>query len=375
MDSDHTLLSENSQSVNGTPHKSDVCSDKSAKHETLEKKSLHLRLMLEKDFKAADLRWSLFVAAALSFRYETCLKPFPPAFLNNGVKNMDELLALIAEVPALDLMLKRLNDLDHLEEIGPVLDLLFYVLVRLKEPTVKCIQPEAHDSVLLLLNSTLPAIKPHHIFQVVSSPNTAAELKWNEMTKYNNTFYASYGNKLDNFYSILQYGLQHVNKNTSIGNGVYLSQELGVSLPHSHCGYGWGASCLGGRLSCVAMCEVIDAPDGINLQRPSCEGDIAGDDEKKLPPQSHYIVTNYDLVRVRYLLVYARQPIASRFPSIAKRQADGMRHWFTRHKLFSILLGYGIMLATIGFANNQPMNYYYGFIMKKLDFALQSINS
>lgn len=50
------------------------------------------------------------------------------------------------------------------------------------------------------------------------------------------------------------------------GNGVYLSPELSLSLPYSHGGFGWGASCIGGHLSCVAMCEVIDTPEGINYQ-------------------------------------------------------------------------------------------------------------
>lgn len=49
--------------------------------------------MLEKDFKAADLKWSLFVAAAFSFRYESCLRPFPPVFMKNGIKDMDELVS------------------------------------------------------------------------------------------------------------------------------------------------------------------------------------------------------------------------------------------------------------------------------------------
>lgn len=31
------------------------------------------------------------------------------------------------------------------------------------------------------------------------------------------------------------------------------------------------------------------------------------------------------------------------------------------------------MLATIGFANNQPINYYYKVLLKKLDIAYSSI--
>lgn len=57
-------------------------------------------------------------------------------------------------------------------------------------------------------------------------------------------------------------------QNTLLGNGVYLSTDLNVSLPYSHGGFGWGASCIGGHLSCIAMCEVIDAPEGINYHKP-----------------------------------------------------------------------------------------------------------
>lgn len=53
-----------------------------------------------------------------------------------------------------------------------------------------------------------------------------------------------------------------------MGSGVYLSSELSLCLPYSHGGFGWGASCIGGHLSCIAMCEVIDAPEGINYQKP-----------------------------------------------------------------------------------------------------------
>lgn len=45
------------------------------------------------------------------------------------------------------------------------------------------------------------------------------------------------------------------------GKGIYLSSELGVSLPYSPVGYGWGGSVLGSDMSCVALCEVINHPD------------------------------------------------------------------------------------------------------------------
>ncbi|XP_030040533.1 protein mono-ADP-ribosyltransferase PARP16 isoform X2 [Manduca sexta] len=340
-------------------------------------------LVLEKDYKAADIKWSLFVAAAFSFRYESCLRPFPPVFMKSGVKDMDELLSAITDVPALDLVLQQLDNLEMLPNISDIIDLLFYVLVRLKEPNLKTVPTEAHASVLELSNSGKLAPNPQYIFQVISTSKSPAELRWKELSKNHNVFYAYHGNRLENFYTILHFGLQqHLNKSTLLSSGVYLSPDLAVSLPYSHGGFGWGASCIGGHLSCVAMCEVIDAPNGINYQKPvSNEGDGLNEDGKKKllekccdSPITQYIVTNCDLVRVRYLLVYAKQPASMRFPTTSSnRRAGGLRYWLSRHKLFSILLGYGLMLATIGFANNQPIHYYYKVLLKKLDVALANI--
>ncbi|XP_049881636.1 protein mono-ADP-ribosyltransferase PARP16 [Pectinophora gossypiella] len=383
MDGEPEVLSDTATNCNLTT--SDTLSDSNqAKLDSLEKKAVHLRLVLEKDFKAADIKWSLFVAAAFSFRYESCLRPFPPSFMKSGIKDMDELLSVITDVPALDLVLQQLDNLDNLANISDVLDLLFYVLVRLKEPALKTVPHEAHERILSCARSAQPAPRPQYIFQVVSSLKSNAEAKWKEMSKNHHVFYAFHGNRLENFYTILNFGLQqHLNKNTMLGNGVYLSSELSVSLPYSHGGFGWGASVIGGHLSCVAMCEVVDAPDGINYQRPvTNEVGDGGDEKSKLfleqagegnnnnTTMAHYLVTNCDLVRVRYLLVYAKQPASMRFPTPSvSRSAGGLRQWLSRHKLFSILLGYGLMLATIGFANNQPIHYYYKILLKKLDIA------
>lgn len=42
------------------------------------------------------------------------------------------------------------------------------------------------------------------------------------------------------------------------GEGTYLSSELSVSMIYSPTGVAWDHSELGNRLSCVAVCEMID---------------------------------------------------------------------------------------------------------------------
>ncbi|KAL4712656.1 hypothetical protein ACJJTC_007953, partial [Scirpophaga incertulas] len=300
---------------------SDTFSDlHQAKKDSLEKKVIHLRHVLEKDFKAADLKWSLFVAAAFSFRYESCLKPFPPAFIKNGIKDMDKLLSVIADVPALDLLLHQFNNLDNLSHLSEIIDLLFYVLVRLKEPTLKSINQETNKSVLR--NISEDTLKPQYLFQINYSSKSTLEARWREMAQNHNTFFAFHINCLENFYSIINFGFQqHLNKKTIVGTGIYFSTD--VSLPYSLGGFGWGASCIGGHISCIALCEIIDAPEGINYQRRIYkEGDGTYENEhgtrlketgieKKI---SQYIITNPDLVRLKYLLIYAKQTSSMRFP-------------------------------------------------------------
>lgn len=51
-----------------------------------------LRKRLSDHFLATDLRWSLFVAALYSYRFDTVLKPFPPQYIKNGEKDMKNLV-------------------------------------------------------------------------------------------------------------------------------------------------------------------------------------------------------------------------------------------------------------------------------------------
>lgn len=61
--------------------------------ESPERKILCLKSILEKDPVAADLKWSLFVAASHSYRYDSCLKPFPPMYIQNECKDIDALVS------------------------------------------------------------------------------------------------------------------------------------------------------------------------------------------------------------------------------------------------------------------------------------------
>jgi poly[ADP-ribose] polymerase 16 len=54
---------------------------------------------------------------------------------------------------------------------------------------------------------------PNLIFQLVGNRRGASEMRWQEVSSGHKTLYAYHGSRLDNFHSILHYGLQqHLNK-------------------------------------------------------------------------------------------------------------------------------------------------------------------
>lgn len=333
----------------------------SARLDIGDKKVIALRNMLENDLQAADVKWSLFVAACQSYRYDSCLKPFPPQFILNDVKDIDSLREVVDKTPSLILLTQHLYDSDAYQTSPQVIDLLYWVLVHLKDVRMQSVPKSEFESVLQCVHCETAAPAPDLIFQLVRSPHGKNEMRWQNVSKGHNTLFAFHGSRLDNFHSILHYGLQqHLNKNSLFGRGIYLSSELSVSLPYSSMGYSWGRSVVGSDLSCVALCEVVDHPD-VKCQDSGKARSLAKDSIGGEVPQKYYVVMNSDLVKVRYLLVY------SKFTPRSDAAANGTWiGWLRQHKVLTFLFGYVLLLALIGFSNNRTVQRYYHLILKRV---------
>ena len=69
------------------------------------------------------------------------------------------------------------------------------------------------ESVLQCVHCETAAPPPDLIFQLVRNPVGMDEVRWQNVSKERNTLFAFHGSRLDNFHSILHYGLQqHLNK-------------------------------------------------------------------------------------------------------------------------------------------------------------------
>lgn len=330
-----------------------------------DKKSVVLRNILENDPKAADLKWSLFVAACQSYRYDSCLKPFPSQFGNNGIKDRECLLEVVDKTPPFTVLVQQLYDPDVYETIPQVIDLLYWLLVELKDIQMKSVPKSEFATIMKYVHCEMTAPAPNLIFQLNGNPRGTSELRWQEVSSGHKTLFAFHGSRLDNFHSILHYGLQqHLNKNSLFGHGIYLSSELSVSLPYSPMGYGWRRSSVGSEMSCVALCEVVDHPDVKFQDKESGKARcIANDSIGGEVPKKYYVVLNSDVVKVRYLLVY------NKISHQAGSEGTGSwLGWVGKHKLLTFILGYMVLLTSVGLANNQVVQRYCCLMLKRAGF-------
>ena len=204
------------------------------------------------DLPACDMQLSLFFAASSSYRQDSTLRPFPPMFVNNDYKDVDSLTYLMNKLPDLE-TIKQNIDSGFLDLDPKLLKLLIWVLgggnSNLKLESLS----ENEKTDVLKLKAIEQHPQPNYILKV----STNQSRRWKQMIENRKTYWAFHGSRLDNFYSILNYGLQqHLNKTGLFGEGIYLCEDLGVCLTYSSQGLGWNKSSLGQRLSCVVLTQV-----------------------------------------------------------------------------------------------------------------------
>ncbi|XP_062601894.1 protein mono-ADP-ribosyltransferase PARP16-like [Saccostrea cucullata] len=301
-----------------------------------------LKKRLSEDFLATDLRWSFFVAALYSYRFETVLKPFPLQFLNeNGEKDMKKLERVVDKVP-------KLNQLEFSN--SEVQDLLTWVTDTKNFSIVKTELSKFEEIQAMTKDSGVSAVKPNFVFEVNYSQG--ADAKFQDLRKGRELLYAYHGSRLENFHSILHHGLaSHMNKVGVFGEGTYLSSELSVSLHYSPMGRSWERSSLGDKLSCVAVCEMIDHPSVKCQVKDNNNRSRAGDSMAGRVPDKYYVVQNNEVIRVKYLLVYCQKSVSQRGSTSA------IRSWCFRHKFLLMMIVYALILIIVGLANSKTFRY------------------
>ena len=122
--------------------------------------------VLASDLNACDMKWTLFVAAASSYRYDSQFKPFPVDYLTPDTSlNINQLLGVIDQVPPMHLLLHHLNQIQRKssEEIedfmrinGDIVNLMHWLLISVRDPFLKSIDRTEVSAVALKTRNNIP---------------------------------------------------------------------------------------------------------------------------------------------------------------------------------------------------------------------------
>lgn len=314
--------------------------------------------LIKSDIYYCDFMWCLFAAAARSYRFSSILRPFPPMFQENDCKNMFLLKNVISSVPQFSSNPKFWRELKG--ECQELLSWLFNVghfklLLRDKAHTFKAIKE--------LTCQRMDTPEPSYIFEVL--PSEELEKKFERLRDGRNSFYAYHGSRFDNFFSILHNGLNtHMNKVSVFGEGTYLSSELSVSLMYSQAAEASRHSLIGTKLSCVAVCQMIDDPS------VKCQTKEGSPSKQKVRaqasettdqvPEKYYVVQRNDVLRVKYLLVYREES------SQTHKVTPTSSSWFRDNMFVLLMVAYGLLLLAIGMANSRTAMMYINKLWKNI---------
>jgi len=321
----------------------------------LQNQIISLRLQLEKDIVACDLKWSLFVAAAQSYRYHSRLNPYPPKYATEAKSeyDIDRIRLVISNVPPFHQLLKQIKNEELLDD--DVLELIHWVVCSKSYPTFRSVAKEKFDSTLKKVDFITPVSTPTHIFEVVPQANSSVEEKFRQHAINRNTMYAFHGSKIDSFYSIANFGLQqHLCKTALFGDGIYLSSEMHVSLSFSPIGPGWKSSLCGQEMSCIALCEFVDHPQHLKCHIDEQRENVRNERKNSQHvPDKYFVITNNDIVRLRYLLIFAKSP-----DKPIQIHYNPILNWIYNNKSIATMCFYVVILLAVGMANSRTGHYF-----------------
>ncbi|ELU02619.1 hypothetical protein CAPTEDRAFT_64398, partial [Capitella teleta] len=318
-----------------------------------------IKQRLKQDVLSVDLQWSIFVSALQSYRHNSVLRPFPPQFElenseNGEEKDYDSLRKTVDELPYIGVLIEAEDCKEKAS--SEIVDLVYWLL---KKPFhLQFCEKDMFSEIKRLIGQSASSTtaSPHFIFEIIHHKSSSE--KFNDLRGGRDLIYACHGSRLENFHSILHYGLQgHLNKNALFGEGTYLSAELSVCFPFAPTGTSWNRSLLGEKLSCIAVCEIID-DDSVYCHLKSqsflliLKSKIITGSPGGEVPEKYYVVRNNEVMRVKYLLIYAEKK--PKKPSFKR----SVVHWLFHHKFAVIMILYALILIFVSLYNSRGFHSY-----------------
>lgn len=323
------------------------------------------------DIVCSDFLWSVFTCAVGSYKHDSLTKPFPQEYVSeDGQKNFRALKSSVSRIPCfteIDWNRMKKNDPEALRLLKTVIEPAKFNLKLKGRNHFAIVQHLVEDE-----SNCCP---PDYIIQVNYNAENCSRFDQRQGT--HKLLYGYHGTRLENFYSILHHGLKNsLNKVSLFGEGIYLSSDYRVSLNYSPSSKNWEDSLLGDRLSCVAVCEIVDHPEYVKCSKKQASrsesttanvtsrSNIQGSEGGEIP-EKYYIVRNDEMIRLKYVLVYAPNADKSLIHELLTTSGRGHHRasrktqqqstvsaFLSRHKFLLSMAAYVVFLLFISFINS-----------------------
>lgn len=89
-----------------------------------------IKTLLEKDINACDIKWTLFVVAAQSYRFGSRLSPCPTKYINKDSINNEAIKEIIGQVPTFAILLNYIIKKEYSRLDNDVVDIIHWVISR-----------------------------------------------------------------------------------------------------------------------------------------------------------------------------------------------------------------------------------------------------
>lgn len=281
-------------------------------------------MALREDMTASEALVAIISGAALSYRYDSSLRPFPSMFMRNGGKDISAIRTAFGRIPKLSKISEN-TDLDE-----EALTLLHWCL---------CCQPFK-----LHTGEKFPGA--NYLIEVEASPQQRRLFEGAKPSPHSPVLTAFHGTKWESVFSIMNCGLlTHMNKVDVFGKGTYLTTERDVAQNFTNSGVIWQKSALGSQLRCIAICEYIaDHPDVRSKEREGIKRTII--------PEKYILIKNNSVVRIKSLILYSTKAPKSLFTT-----RNITRCWsrVRTNKFFIVVLMYVSTLIFLKLSRSEPV--------------------
>nr|XP_014285927.1 mono [ADP-ribose] polymerase PARP16-like isoform X2 [Halyomorpha halys] len=220
-----------------------------------------------------------------------------------GKRPLKEVLEEINDnIPNISLLRFYLEKPDVFELSKDTLSLLYWLLVKLHEPHLLIVR-EPDDNALFcdyerIINKVTGdrMSKPDLTLKFSYCPMSAMNVNWKSKVKNKKTHYGYTPVRLQDLHSAIHRGPKGLENKGSLGYGLTLCSELRYAIENTEEYWVWGKSSLASKLSAVMAVEFVDSSHAVlrfARSRPV-----------------YFIVSDPEFARIRYLLLWIKNPPA-----------------------------------------------------------------